>query len=65
MVDLAHEGMTMLVVTHEMLFAREVANRIIFIDEGVVIEEGPPLEVLSSPKTERLQAFLRRFEEIL
>ena len=57
--------MTMLVVTHEMLFAKEVANRIVFIDEGVVVEEGPPLEVLSNPKTERLQTFLRRFEEIL
>lgn len=57
--------MTMLVVTHEMLFAQEVANRIIFIDEGVVIEEGLPVEVLGSPKTKRLQTFLRRFEEIL
>ena len=57
--------MTMLVVTHEMQGVQEVAKRTIFIDEGVVIEEGLPVEVLSSPKTERLQAFLRRFEEIL
>lgn len=56
--------MTMLVVTHEMLFAREVANRLIFIDGGVVVEDGQPSEVLSRPKTERLQAFLRRFNEI-
>ena len=57
--------MTMLVVTHEMLFAKEVAHRIVFMDEGVIVEEGVPSEVLSQPKTERLQAFLRRFEEIL
>ena len=57
--------MTMLVVTHEMLFAKEVANRIIFMDEGVVVEDGEPHEVLSNPKTDRLKAFLRRFEEIL
>jgi polar amino acid transport system ATP-binding protein len=56
--------MTMLVVTHEMLFAREVANRLVFIDGGVVAEDGPPAETLSRPQTERLQAFLRRFNEI-
>ncbi len=56
--------MTMLVVTHEMLFAREVANRLIFIDGGVVVEDGQPSEILSRPRTERLQAFLRRFNEI-
>lgn len=65
MKDLAENyHMTMLVVTHEMLFAREVANRLVFIDGGVVVEDGPPAEVLSQPKTERLQAFLRRFNEI-
>lgn len=65
MKDLAENyHMTMLVVTHEMLFAREVANRLVFIDGGVVVEDGPPSEVLSQPKTERLQAFLRRFNEI-
>ena len=57
--------MTMLVVTHEMLFAKEVAHRVVFMDEGVIIEDGPPAEVLSQPKTERLQMFLRRCEEIL
>lgn len=57
--------MTMLVVTHEMLFAQEVANRVVFMDEGVIIEDGLPAETLSNPKTERLQAFLRRFEHIL
>ena len=57
--------MTMLVVTHEMLFAKEVANRIIFMDEGIVVEDGDPHEVLSNPKTDRLKAFLRRFEQIL
>ncbi len=57
--------MTMLCVTHEMLFAKEVAHRVIFMDDGVIVEEGAPGDVLSQPKTERLQAFLRRFEEIL
>jgi ABC-type polar amino acid transport system ATPase subunit len=57
--------MTMLVVTHEMLFAKEVANRVIFMDEGVVMEDGPPAAILSNPATERLRFFLRRFEQIL
>ena len=57
--------MTMLVVTHEMLFAKEVANRLIFMDQGVVIEDGQPAATLSDPKTERLRSFLRRFEQIL
>ena len=57
--------MTMLVVTHEMLFAKEVANRVVFVDEGVVIEDGPPAAILSDPKTDRLRSFLRRFEQIL
>jgi len=56
---LASEGMTMVVVTHEMEFARGVADRIIFIDNGVIIEEGKPREVLVSPKTERLRSFLQ------
>ncbi len=55
-------GITMLVVTHEMMFAREVADRVVFMDEGVVVEEGNPHEVLSAPSTERLRAFLRRFQ---
>jgi len=57
--------MTMLVVTHEMLFAKEVANRVVFMDEGIVLEDGPPAATLSDPKTDRLRSFLRRFEQIL
>ncbi|OJY77702.1 MAG: ectoine/hydroxyectoine ABC transporter ATP-binding protein EhuA [Rhizobium sp. 60-20] len=57
---LAADGMTMIVVTHELSFAREVADRIVFMDRGVVVEEGPAREVLDNPKQERTQAFLRR-----
>lgn len=56
---LASEGMTMVVVTHEMEFARGVADRVIFIDEGKIVEEGVPNDVLGSPKTERLKSFLQ------
>jgi polar amino acid transport system ATP-binding protein len=56
--QLAHGGMTMIVVTHEMGFAREVADQVVFIDEGVVIESGKPDQVLSNPREERTQAFL-------
>ena len=60
--DLAeHSGVTMIVVTHEMQFAREVADRVVFMDGGVVVEDGVPAEVFANPKTERLRAFLRRF----
>ena len=59
MQNLAQEGMTMLVVTHEMGFARAVANKVVFMDQGVIAEEGTPDEVLGSPKHERLQSFLR------
>lgn len=58
--DLAKEGMTMVVVTHEMGFAREVANRVMFINEGIIAEEGTPQEIFSSPKSQRLQEFLSR-----
>jgi polar amino acid transport system ATP-binding protein len=58
--DLAAEGMTMLAVTHEMAFAREAAHRIVFMDEGVIQEEGPPAEFFGAPKTERARNFLRR-----
>ncbi len=51
-------GMTMIVVTHEMGFAREVASRVVFMDEGVVVEEGPPAEVLGNPRQERTKQFL-------
>ncbi|KAF0235138.1 MAG: putative amino acid ABC transporter ATP-binding [Desulfovibrionaceae bacterium] len=59
MKDLARDGMTMLCVTHEMGFAREVADRIIFMDGGEIIEEGPPQEFFKNPKHERTRAFLR------
>ena len=55
---LAAEGMTMVVVTHEMGYAREVANRVIFIDQGVIVEEGDPAAIFSSPSHERTRAFL-------
>ncbi len=58
MKDLAKSGMTMLVVTHEMGFAREVADRVLFIDEGIIMEEGTPDELFSHPKSARLQDFL-------
>ena len=60
MKDLAKRGMTMVVVTHEMGFAREVANRVIFIDDGRIAEEGAPAEVFDNPKCERLQTFLSK-----
>ena len=58
MKDLAKDGMTMVVVTHEMGFAREVANRVMFFDEQIIKEEGAPEEVFDNPKSERLQNFL-------
>lgn len=58
--ELAHEGMTMVVVTHEMGFAREVGHRIVFMDEGVIVEEGPPEEIFTSPKQKRTQDFLSK-----
>ena len=60
MKELAHAGMTMVCVTHEMGFAREVANRIIFIDEGVVKVDKPPQEFFANPENERLKAFLSK-----
>ena len=57
---LANEGMTMLVVTHEMAFAREVADRVIFIDRGRIVEQGPARDVLTAPQNERTRDFLRR-----
>lgn len=60
MQQLAQEGMTMVVVTHEMQFAREVANRVFFMDKGLVAEEGSAREVLNSPQSDRLRAFLSR-----
>ena len=63
MKDLADShGVTMLVVTHEIMFAHEAADRVVFMDGGVVVEEGPPAEVLGAPRSERLRTFLRRFQ---
>jgi polar amino acid transport system ATP-binding protein len=56
--ELAAEGMTMIVVTHELGFARDVCDRIVFIDEGVIVEQGPPREVLDTPREERTKRFL-------
>ena len=58
---LAKEGMTMVIVTHEMAFARDVADRVIFMADGYIVEEGTPEEVLETPKEYRTQAFLSRF----
>jgi ABC-type polar amino acid transport system ATPase subunit len=61
MEELAHEGSTMIVVTHEMSFAREAADRVIFMDDGLIVEEGPPEQVLDAPREELTQRFLQRF----
>lgn len=60
MKELARDGMTMIVVTHEMGFAREVGSRVIFMDEGKIIEEGTPTEIFEHPKNERLKSFLAK-----
>ena len=57
---LAHEGMTMIVVTHEMGFARDVGDRIVFMDQGTIVEEGPPAQLLRSPRQDRTQRFLSK-----
>ena len=57
--ELADGGMTMIVVTHEMGFARDVADRVIFMDEGVIMEQGRPEELFTNPKNERTQEFLK------
>ena len=60
MKDLAEQGMTMVVVTHEMGFAKEVADRVIFMDEGVIVEEGTPDEIFNNPESDRLKSFLSK-----
>jgi putative lysine transport system ATP-binding protein len=60
MKQLAESGLTMLIVTHEMGFAREVADRVVFMDKGVIAEEGPPDEIFTNPKQERTREFLKR-----
>ena len=59
--QLAEEKMTMVIVTHEMAFARDVADRVVFMDGGVIVEQGDPQEVISHPKEERTRQFLSRF----
>lgn len=59
--ELAEEKMTMIVVTHEMSFARDISSNILFMDEGYIIEQGNPFEVINNPKNERTKAFLSRF----
>jgi polar amino acid transport system ATP-binding protein len=63
MQQLARDGMTMIVVTHEMSFARDVADRIVFMESGVIVEQGKPEQMFSEPKTERVRQFLRRYNE--
>ena len=63
MQDLARKGMTMVVVTHEMTFARDVADRVVFMEGGVVVEQGPPAQIFGNPSTERVQRFLQRYNE--
>jgi polar amino acid transport system ATP-binding protein len=63
MQQLAGDGMTMVVVTHEMSFARDIADRIVFMDDGVIVEEGKPDQLLFAPQTERVRAFLKRYND--
>jgi len=60
MKDLARSGMTMVVVTHEMEFARDVCDRVIFFDQGIIMEEGPPEKIFTNPENERTKSFLRK-----
>ena len=60
--ELANDGMTMIVVTHEMSFAREVADRVVFMDGGVVVEQGDPRQVISNPQHPRTRSFLQRMQ---
>ncbi|MBQ4252064.1 MAG: amino acid ABC transporter ATP-binding protein, partial [Erysipelotrichaceae bacterium] len=59
--DLANEGLTMIVVTHEMRFAREVADRIVFMDEGVIVEDGTPQQIFTNPQSRRTAEFLKAY----
>ena len=61
MKDLAKSGLTMIVVTHEMGFAREVSSRVVFMDSGIILEEGPPEQIFTAPKNERTREFLSRY----
>ena len=61
--QLAEAHMTMVVVTHEMAFARDVSDRVIFMDDGVIVEQGDPRRVIDNPENERTRAFLARFHQ--
>jgi polar amino acid transport system ATP-binding protein len=61
--ELAAAGMTMLIATHEMSFARDIASRVCFLDAGVILEEGPPEQILTAPREPRTQQFLQRIIE--
>ena len=63
MKNLAKTGLTMIIVTHEMAFARDVANQVIFMDDGYIVEQGDPKEVFENPKEERTRQFLSRFNQ--
>ena len=60
MKNLAEAGLTMIIVTHEMTFARDVANKVVFMDDGVIVEEGAPQQIFTAPKQERTREFLSR-----
>jgi polar amino acid transport system ATP-binding protein len=61
--ELAAGGMTMLIATHEMGFARDIANRVCFLDDGVILEQGPPQQIFTAPREARTQRFLQRIVE--
>jgi polar amino acid transport system ATP-binding protein len=61
--ELAEGGMTMLIATHEMAFARDIADRVCFLDDGLILEEGPPERIFTAPESPRTQQFLRRIVE--
>ena len=61
--ELAHEGVTMVIATHEMNFARDVANRVCFLDQGRILEEGSPAEIFGAPREARTRQFLQRVVE--
>jgi ABC-type polar amino acid transport system ATPase subunit len=63
MQQLARDGMTMIVVTHEMSFARDVADRVVFMDGGVIVEQGAPEEMFAAPRTDRVRQFLKRYND--
>lgn len=61
--SLAREGMTMVIVTHEMMFARDISSRVVFMDGGVIVEEGPPEQIFGNPTADRTREFLSRYHQ--